>query len=374
MNVYQCIHKYPPHIPLFEQKYGVTDDMDFETLRRLIVEDGYASAYILKPALQHRTDEIFYTVWDYERLQQCWARERGLKTRDLGEIKLAQIEEFQPDVFYNFSAFCDSEFIKRLGRSKRRKDVYWNSIIEPEPRTFLEYDGQLSLHRPFVENWKKRGLAAYELQPAIPDGWANIANSAKNSDVLFYGQCSKDLFNDRNGLISDLLRHKLASGRDIRCHLQYDEHRPTIFRIPKLPWSRVRLPIVTFPTKLIREQSLSPLYGDALYSAVAEARIIVNTYGDYNDDFKSNMRLFESVGLGAFLISEAGNYPDGFEPGVDFYTYRNSEELIAQIERVLADWPAHAAIAQRTQQKIGALYNKKRQWDDFQRFVSSLQR
>ena len=372
MKVYQCIHKYTPHIPLFEQKYGVTDDMDFETLRRLVVEDGYASTYVLEPALQHRTNEVFYTVWNYERLQQCWARERGLKTRDLGEIKLAQIEEFQPDFFYNFSAFCDSEFIKRLGKSKGRKDVYWNGIIETEPRTFLEYDGQLSLHRPYVRYWKKRGLAAYELQPAIPDDWTHIAKSEKNFDVLFYGQYFKGMFDGRNGLISDLLRHKMASGRDIRCHLTYTEHRPTIFRIPKLPWSRVHLPIVTFPSKLIREQSLPPLYGDALYSAVAEARIIVNAYTDYNDDFKSNMRLFESIGLGAFLISEAGNYPDGFEPGVDFYTYKNSEELIAQIERVLADWPAHAEIAKRTQQKIGALYSKKRQWDDFQRFVSSL--
>ena len=38
MRVYQCIHKYGPHIPLFEKKYGVTDEMDFETLRKLIVQ------------------------------------------------------------------------------------------------------------------------------------------------------------------------------------------------------------------------------------------------------------------------------------------------------------------------------------------------
>ena len=93
---------------------------------------------------------------------------------------------------------------------------------------------------------------------------------------------------------------------------------------------------------------------------------------DIPHDFKSNMRLFEGIGLGAFLISEEGNYPDGFVPGVDFYTYRTSDELIHQIERVLADWPAHSVIAQQTQRKIAALYSKERQWGDFFEFAQSL--
>ena len=134
MKVYQCIHKYPLHIPLFEKKYRVNDDMDFDTLHRLVIEDGYASTYILHPALQGRTDEVFYTIWDYQRLQSLWAREHGLTTNNLDEIKLAQIEDYQPDVFYNLSAFCDGGFISRLNASKSNmKSVYWNGIIEHSP-------------------------------------------------------------------------------------------------------------------------------------------------------------------------------------------------------------------------------------------------
>ncbi|PIX98208.1 MAG: hypothetical protein COZ24_01110 [Hydrogenophilales bacterium CG_4_10_14_3_um_filter_63_21] len=374
IRVFQTIHKYTPHIPLFEEKYDVTDDMDFETLRRLVVNDGYASTYLLLPALEHKADEVFYTIWDYERLQQCWAREHGLRTRDLSEIKLAQIEEYKPDIFYNMSAFCDGEFIKRLGKSRVRKDIYWNGIIEPEPRTFYEYDGQLSLHRPYIDYWKRRGLAACELQPSIPSSWHRRIHANKSIDVLFYGQYFKGMFDNRNGIIDDLLKYKQASRRDIRCHLTYTEtrHLQTIFRIPGLPWTHIRRPVISFPSRNVREQSLPPLYGDTLYGSIAQAKIVVNAYTDDNRDFKSNMRLYEGIGLGAFLISEEGNYPDGFEPEVDFYTYRNSAELIHQIERVLADWPAHAEVAQRTQRKISALYSKERQWNDFQDFVSSL--
>jgi hypothetical protein len=322
--------------------------------------------------LNDNPEEVFYTVWDYERLQFLWAKERGLKSRDLNEIKLAQIEEYDPDVFYNFSAVYDNGFINRLGKRRSRKDIYWNGIIESVPKTFSEYDGQLSLHRPYIEYWSRMGLKALELQPGIPDAWLTLAARQRSIDVLFYGQYFDGMFDNRNSLMVDLLHYKQESGRNVEIHLDYTERRPAIFQIPKLPWTLVRSPIVTFPPAIVRNESMSPLYGDSLYGAISQARIVVNAYTDDNLEFKSNMRLFEAIGLGAFLISEAGTYPDGFEPGIDFYTYRSSEELVDQIERVLGDWPAHAQMAAATQRKISRLYGKERQWRDFSNFVETL--
>jgi hypothetical protein len=372
MRVYQAIHKYRAYVDQFEAKYGITDDTDFESLRRIVVDDGYASSYILQPALDDKPEQVFYTVWDYDRLQRLWAKEKGLKSRDLVEIKLAQIEEYRPDVFYNMSAVYDNHFIKRLGKRKGRKDIYWNGIIESEPKTFLDYDGQLSLHRPYVEYWTRRGLRARELQPGMPKKWSLVDSTKKSVDALFYGQYVDGMFDNRNRLIEDLLRYKRESGLDIRCHLDYTEKRPTIISIPKLPWANIRSSQITFPPAVVRHESLRPLYGDALYDVIAQARIVVNAYTDNNRDFKSNMRLFEAIGLGAFLISEVGTYPDGFEPGVDFYTYDSAAELICQIERVLGDWSTHAQIAEATRRKISRLYSKERQWQDFSEFAVTL--
>jgi Glycosyl transferases group 1 len=374
MKVFQCIHKYRPHIPQFEKKYGVTDDMNFETLRRLVIQDGYASAYILQPALEGESEEVFYTLWDYERLQFLWAKEHGLKSTNLDEIKLAQIEEFKPDVFYNLSAVYDNGFINKLGKNKSGfKRVYWNGIIAKKPMTILAYDGHISLHRPFVEYWKSAGLAACELQPGIPEAWRNIGSANRDSDVMFYGQYAKKYFGTRAGIIDRLIKYKLDTNADVRCHLQYATSGiPLLFR-KNIPWTNIRLPIIiTFPSKLVRELASPPLYGDDLYQALGQTKIVVNGFTDFNADFKSNMRLFEAIGLGAFLISEEGIYPDGFESGVDFYTYSDPDNLIDQIERVLNDWPAHAGVASRTRQKISGLYNKQRQWNDFQEFIASL--
>lgn len=379
MKVYQCIHKYPPHISRFEKKYGVTDDMDFKTLQRLVIEDGYASTYILQPALEGKSEEVFFTLWDYERLQLLWAKEHNLKSTNLDEIKLAQIEEFKPDVFYNMSAVYDNGFINKLGKNKSGfKRVYWNAIIAKEPKTILDYDGHISLHRPFVEYWKKAGLAACELQPGIPDKWKGIGRANRNSDVMFYGQYAKEYFGSRAETIDRLINYKVETGADVRLHLQYIETRMPLFKrgIPyirnRLPWADILLSTVTFPNKLVRKHANPPLYGDDLYQAIGQAKIVVNGFTDFNAGYKSNMRLFEATGLGAFLISEEGIYPDGFEPDVDFYAYSNPDNLIDQIKHVLNDWPAHAEMASRTRQKIADLYSKQRQWHDFQQFIASL--
>lgn len=253
MKIYQCIHKYPAHIPGFEERAGVSDGISFAALRRELLADGYASTYILQPALEERPEEVFFTVWDYERLQWKWAEEHGLKTRDLDEIKLAQIEEFQPDVFYNMSPFCDRDFIKRLGKRNGRIDVCWNAFIRgPRPWTFDGYEGHVSLHQPYVEDWREQGLNALELQPAIPKAWDGFESAAKDLEVLFYGQCFSGIFDNRMRILDDLMRQGLASRHEVRLHLSFPDSRWAA-RIPGFARLLRFLTFAQSPSRLVRK-------------------------------------------------------------------------------------------------------------------------
>lgn len=374
MKVYQCIHKYPPHIPLFEARHGISNiaNLTFNELQKLVIEDGYASAYILQPALEHKTDEVFFTIWDYKRLQYLWAKENGLNTTDLKKIKLAQIENFKPDVVYNQSPFCDFNFIKQLLPIKgSMKLVCWNGFIEAKPRTFPDYDCHLTLHRPFVDFWRKAGLQAFELQPGIPANWVtNSVNSIRTIDALFYGQFSQqdnNIFSQRSNIIESLIKYKIKYHHKIDIHLQINA--TNIYGIPLT--SRFNF-VQKIKSRFYKENSLAPIYGDELSKKISSSKIVINGYGDNNQEYKSNMRLFESIGLGAFLISEQGNYPEGFEQGTDFYTYTDYKSLELKIEKVLSDWPYHQSIAQKTQHKIANLYSKKKQWTLFQDYISKL--
>ena len=181
MRVYQAIHKYAPHIPLFEKRIGIDDrtDITFVELQKLIIKDGFASSYILQPAIQGKTDEVFFTIWDYERLQYLWADEHGMQSRDLSVIKKAQIDWFQPDVFYNHSAFCDNGFIEKFELDEKIIKVCWFAFIKMKPLFLPGYDIRVSLHRPFIEYWRNRDLVAYELQPSFVDSWSEFSQKRK---------------------------------------------------------------------------------------------------------------------------------------------------------------------------------------------------
>jgi hypothetical protein len=369
MKIFQTIHKYLPHIPQFEKKYGINNktQITFSELRDLIINDGYADSYILLPALEKKHDEVFYTIWDYERLQYLWAAENNLDTKNLDDIKLAQIKKFKPDVFYNHSPIYDGNFIEILKISGfKGKCVCWNGVVELRPKTFALYDAHVTLHKPYIKYWNNLGLKCKEIQPAIPDGW-NFENN-RVIDVLFYGQYVNFLFTKRNQIIDKLAFSKKLRSCNVNIHLECDKKYKSIIKLPVFG----EIKSLIFPRKKLLKNTQGPIYGAFLRDKLEKSKIVVNSYGDFNHDFKSNMRLYESMGHGCFLISERGIYPEGLIPDVDFYTYENFEELELKILLVLNNWPKHKEIAANTAKKVRNIFSKERQYRDFLDLISSL--
>ena len=366
MKIYQCIHKYPPHIPLFEAKNKINDktNITFDELRKLIIEDGYASTYILQPALEGNDDEVFFTIWNYERLQFLWAKEHGIESRDLSVIKKAQIDWFKPDVFYNHSAFCDNDFIKKNNIDENIIKVCWYGIIGPKPELFKDYDIRVSLHRPYIPIWRNKGLVAYELQGAFVKQWNTYNEQNKNTDLLFYGQCSFRFFNNRTKLLDSLLNH--SSSFDLAFHLSLKGHREPIVDIPLI---RNRF-FKKSPYTNLLSKSLPPLYGSSLYSAIGKTRFTLNGYTDFNTEFKSNMRLFESLGCGSLLLSEQGIYPEGFEDGKNYISYKDYHDLVQKLPLLLENYETIRKDMEPNINKLKRKYSKENQWQSFQNIIT----
>lgn len=362
MRVFQCIHKYKPHIPYFEKKYKIAErNLSFIELRELLIKDGYASTYILKPALEGKSEQVFYTVWDYERLQHKWAEEQGLKTRELNEIKLAQIESFNPAVFYNHSPRNDKEFVERL-KDKKIINVCWDAIITDYPWLHEKYDLRLTLFDPFVRYWQSNGLPAALLTPAFTPTWEDYIENQRQIDVLFYGQLSKKLFLNRNQLITKLLEWKSKNEYNVRVHLQgLNKKKPLI----NLRGLRRLTKWVNETPALIRNNALPPIYGEELYRAIGNSKIVVNTFGDYNGLFKENMRNYEALGLGALMIGEDGIYPDFITPGQDFLTFKHADELIEKLQHALNNPQLISEMASRAHNKLKQQCSKEVQWAKF---------
>lgn len=346
MRVYQSIHKYPPHIPAFEARHGICDDTDisFFDLQQLIIEDGYASVYRLEPPSDCNTSEVFFTIWNYDRLQRLWANEHGLDDScTMNDIRVAQVKDFKPDVVYDFSGRYRPDFIAKL-KKDNVKTIYalWNGVIEKDevPASIPGYDVYISLHQPYVDYWATQGLNSFELQPSIPEQWGD-RNDERSIDILMYGQSNKEFFQQRDEIICKVI--ELNDKYNVSIRLQMDEESEYYF---------------AEKTKVIEP----PIYGKDLYDSIQKSKIVINKCTDNNLSFKSNMRVFEAIGNGALLITEKGIYPEGIKENVDFLTYSSEEELLQIISDVINNFDRWSVFARDAKNRLNSNFSKEKQW------------
>ena len=371
MKVFQCIHKYAPHIPAFEQKYNIHDrDLSFNEIRDLLINDGYASTYILKPALENKPDEVFFTLWDYKRLQYQWAEENNLQTKNLDKIKLAQIQSFKPDVFYNHSPRNDNNFVEKLAQFKNLKKICWDAIITEYPHIHEKYDARVTLFEPYVKYWNRNGLKASLLTPAYVTSWDKYHSPNRNVDVLFYGQYNEKFFSNRNQLILELLKWQSTNNYNVNVHLQGIKNRKKpLINVKGL--RRFTKWIDPIPGE-INQYALGPIYGDDLYNAIGHSKIVVNAFTNYNGLYKDNMRIYEALGMGTLMIGEDGIYPKNMIPGEDFLTFRTTGELFDKIDSVLSQHDQGRTIAMQGHEKLKKHYSKENQWKSFVEIVNNI--
>lgn len=374
IKIYQCIHKYAPHIPAFEKRWQIGSSSSFADIHAALIADGYASVYRLDPSAAHSADQVFFTVWNYERLQYAWASENGLKTRDLDEIRLAQIEAFNPDVIYDFSSFVSSSFAGRAAKRVNSKIVCWNGFIkEPTPPVDPAYDGYVSLHRPFVESWQQRGFPALELQPGLPAEWAGAPVSSiedRPLDLMLYGLLSS-VHKDRRQLVDDVVERSARAGISFYCFA----HGADIYYRPggRLARYGIRLPfLIRWPKAATRERILSPVYGADLTEKIRNSKAALNNFGDLNRAFQSNMRIFEVVGNATPLISSRGNYPEGLYDGVDYLGFSSTDEIIEHCKWIKREPEAATEFANNARTRMNKNFSKDRQYEQFVDFIGSL--
>lgn len=378
MKIYQCIHKYRDHIASFEARWGVDDNSSFAEIHDCLLKDGYASVYRLIPSEARPEDAVFFTVWNYARLQRAWARENGLDLDDLDMIRLAQIESWHPDVVYDMSPFVSKTFAATLKTRFNGLVLAWNSFprVAEAPSTG-HYDAFVSNYRPFVEYWSSLGKRALELQPGVEPAWLAAAVKPfreRSHELIHYGQITRH-HTRRSELLLEVSRKSRAAGIGFRMFGTISTQFRFQRRLSRALYRRgIEVPgMVAWPPRAVRKEVSPPLFGADLYETIRDSRVAMNTYIDASVTFHSNMRIFEVIGNGALLAApRGGQYPEGLEEGTDIRVFDNSDELFAFVEEVRADPDRLEALAREAQLRLGQNFSKDRQYHSFVEFVSGL--
>ncbi|MCK1313370.1 glycosyltransferase [Bradyrhizobium sp. 23] len=331
----------------------------FAAGRAQFLDTRFTASHILLPILSD-SPEAFYTNGDDEQLQMLWARENGLRTDSLEQILLAQIEHHRTEVFYNLDPMrFDSGFVAKLPGCVK-KTIGWRAAPSGSIN-LTKYDLIVCNFPSILDDWQQKGCRTAYFFPAH-DPVMDVYASARRPefDLVFVGGFSRHHLKRAEALKA------AASTPGIRARFYLEDSRLT----------RVANSMPLFPglgsyrhPEEIRTVRSGPLYGRDVYAAFAKTRIVFNGAVDMAGEDRGNMRCFEATGCGAVLLTDAGRYPDGFVSGETMLTYSSPHQIPELIQKLAADVPLAASIAQAGCAMVKDRYSKQRQWTKFRELV-----
>jgi spore maturation protein CgeB len=89
-----------------------------------------------------------------------------------------------------------------------------------------------------------------------------------------------------------------------------------------------------------------------MHAVLARSRIAINRHIDVAEGHANNMRLYETTGDGALLVTDEGEGLDAlFRIGEEVLTYANADDLASTLLGLLDDEPRRQAIAVAGQER-----------------------
>jgi hypothetical protein len=355
MRLFQNVITYPNFRPIIAERNRTARSYAERVAN--FIDSCFINLHILKPVLDGDPD-AFLAIGDLPETQQAWAREQGLPAKlSAEEILLAQIEHHRTEVFYNWDPLrFGNDFIRRLpGHVKYR--IAWHASPMPH-LNFNAHDLVLCNFPSILRLFEAQGFRTAWFAPAhdpIMDEYGD--NADRPFDVVFVGGYSRHHLK-RIAVLDAVARLRPS------LNIGYFLDTSIYGRLADSPLGFIwPLSKVRRPTS-IRAVANPPVFGREMYRALARAKVVLNGAIDMAGADRGNLRCWEAMGLGALMISDAGDYPPGMVDGDTFVAYGSAAEAVAAIERML-DGGRWADMAARGRSMVRDRYSKAAQWRSF---------
>lgn len=359
MRVFQVGNIYPAHLEHLKPRLaGWGTEVDTNT----VLLNDVPQAQLLSLCLSNDPNGRLCFP-QYEEGLRHWASHKGLPADTMPEdILLAQIEDHRSEVFYSINATHHSErFIRRMPACVRLKIGWLGSRIVG--RTLPLFDAIVSNFPTLNARHRAQGLNVHYLTPSYEPQTDRFIEtvSERPIDIFFAGTYSRH-HTKRARLIEAF--SNLASDRetDVRLHLLNSRYTFLSERTPLgwvEPFRALRRP------HSVRRIARPPLFGADMFKQLCSTKVVINMAIDIAGRDRGNMRCFEAMSAGAMMISDGGDYPEGFVSGQTHLTYQTIEEAITLIETSIGDPAASMEIGQRGASMLRNCYSKDQQWSDF---------
>ena len=327
-----------------------------------LLYDAFGWADFWKGPLAHLGYDVCEVIANVEPLQRAWARDNGYRQPGgdwFLQLATDRIKALQPDVlFINDYVSFSKAWIEEVRDNcpSIRLVLGWCGAPFLDAEVFKGYDAVLSCVPELVEMFERMGHRSYHLNHAFDRRVLDRIAGADRvpHDFTFVGQVNRQsgFHREREKVLLHLVtstpltvfsmsgsagvdRYLMALARKGVCatysglsHLGLPEGTldriPIVSRGPRYH-DHPFLPIHPRLKKHLRP----PVFGLNMFRVLRDSKVTFNSHLNISVHSSSNMRMFESTGVGTCLLTDHMERTSKlFEPDREVVTYRSGEECV----------------------------------------------
>ena len=314
----------------------------YEKVVEILLDRGLFNALACNNKSLSRNNNL--SIFNSEFIQKKWANEQGVVYGKDWKIEIfaKQIELFEPDVLYTNNPSWISKNIKKIPDVKLL--AAWRAAPIEYRADYSCFDIGLSYAPVYEKLMKQHGIQHVEhmdllFDPIIKKRLDQM-NLKKMNDICFVGRYGK-MFKHRNKLLYEIYR-QFNKTNAISYHLLTEKRFGGL--VPHLPW------------RMLNAVN-KPVFLNELLEVFAKSKIVINCHSDIAGQYKGNMRVFEALGIGSFMLSDKGIYPKYLKDGIDFISYKDTNDLLNKIEYYLKNEVEREEIAKHGHETICKYYS-----------------
>ncbi len=372
---------HPEYLRGFYAKQPQLKQQSYSVQHSALIDDCFGSSDFWTSGLTKLNYETADIIANSEFLQMSWASENGFNFDDknwLFEIATAQIKMFRPDVLLvaDYSTFT-AIFLKNIRREcpSIRLILGWCGAPYNDFSVFREWDVALSCVPEMVLDFRSKGIRSYHVNHAFAPRILNqldmksepnidfafvgsilkqnqfhiererlLLHLVKSTNLQIWSELKRPSYKQRRNVFARRQAHNIvAAARSAGAPEQLLNALPLVRKIAR--WDSPPV-LEQYVDEQIARRTRPPVFGIEMFQQLRNARVVFNNHIDISPVSASNMRLFETTGVGACLLTDRKeNLSELFEPDKEILTYRSAEECVEKVNYILENDEERRSIA-----------------------------
>ena len=379
-------------IAAFMQKHSSElNACNYKRAKDLFEQDLYNYfAFGWERALKKRGYIVENAQYNVSVMQEKWANENlgYSESHSPFDILKEQIRIFKPDIlWYDWVGYQELHELRQEFPSISVFVGWAGSALSPNGQ-WRELDMVLSCAPESVTILREQGIAAEHLNHAFDPYILDVLpRELAKDDLIFIGNLiqGSGFHNRRRAMLQ-----KLAAKLPILIYAPSFSVKDTVKSFVKKGLYFLSKPILnrnTFPANKMCNRISSwkgtriqfpesayfgrhlrlPVFGVEMFQALKQASVALNIHADSSPLYSSNMRLYETTGVGTCLLTEGkGNLGELFEENREVVPYSSDEDCMEKAKWLIAHPEKCALIAKAGQARCLRDHTYDRRVDEWE--------